>query len=342
MSILRRVKLNSAGWAALLVVAALLPFFASSYRTSQLTLVLCYAVALCGLNLLLGFSGQISLGHGAFFALGAYITAILVGDHGWSHLLTVPVAAVLCGIAGFLVGIPALRLHGLYLAIVTLGLAVAFPQLIKRFESLTNGSSGLRSPQPEVPSMFSSLAPDQWLYLMNLGIAVIMFILAIGLVRGHVGRALAAIRDNEIAAKAFGVDVALYKTTAFGISAAFAGVGGSMFAFTVGFVAPESFGYILSFTLLAAAVVGGVATIGGAVFGALFMEFVPVWAAEVNDALASVIYGVVLITFMYVLPGGAMSLAARLRGRRKRPGPPGDAEPDPAPRPAQARAASLT
>jgi branched-chain amino acid transport system permease protein len=311
---------------------------------SQLTLVLCYAVSIVGLNVLLGFSGQISLGHGAFFALGAYITAILVGENGWPHLATLPVVALLCAIAGFVVGIPALRLHGLYLAIVTLGLAVAFPQFIKRFDSLTNGSSGLASPQPISPSFLDWLAPDQFLYLLNLAIAVPMFVLATGLVRGHVGRALVSIRDNEIAAKALGVNIARYKTTAFAISAAYAGIGGSMFAFTLGFVAPESFGFILSFTFLAAAVVGGVATIAGAIFGALFLEFVPIWAAEVNDALASVIYGAVLIVFMYVLPGGAMSLFKRLPRRRRPTGgvPAPDEHSHVTSRPAEQRAPSPT
>jgi branched-chain amino acid transport system permease protein len=321
-SLARRPQLGTLGWVALLVVATALPFMASSYRVSQFTLVICYAVAVVGLNLLLGFSGQISLGHSAFFALGAYTTAILVGKYGWPHLAVLPVVALICAVAGFLVGIPALRLHGLYLAIVTLGLAVAFPQFVKRFESLTEGSAGLSSPAPTPPSFLSGLAPDQFLYLLNLAIAVLMFVLATGLVRGHIGRALVSIRDNEIAAKTMGVNLARYKTMAFAISSAFAGIGGAMFAFTVGFVAPESFAFILSFTFLAAAVVGGVATIGGAIFGALFMEFVPVWAADVNDALASVIYGAVLIVFMYVLPGGAMSIVDRLRRRGGGSGPP--------------------
>ena len=229
-------------WIALIVLAVALPFFFSPYRVSQFTLVLAYAVAALGLNLLLGYSGQISLGHGAFFALGAYTTAILVAKSGWPHLATIPVAAAICFAAGFAVGIPALRLHGLYLALVTLGLAVATPQLIKRFDGLTGGTQGLSAPPPAAPGWASFLADDQWLYLLNLAIAVPMFVLAAGIVRGRVGRALVAVRDNQIAAKTFGVDLAAYKTRAFAISAAYAGVGGSMFAMAIGFVAPESFG----------------------------------------------------------------------------------------------------
>ena len=142
-----------------------------------------------------------------------------------------------------MVGIPALRLHGLYLALVTLGLAVATPQLIKRFDGLTGGTQGLARPAPPVPGWLSFLADDQWLYLLSLAILVPMFVLAAGIVRGRVGRALVAVRDNPIAAKTFGVDIAAYKTRAFALSAAYAGVGGSMFAVTVGFVAPESFSF---------------------------------------------------------------------------------------------------
>ena len=308
------------GWSVALLFAVALPFFFSSYRVSQFTLVLAYAVAALGLNLLLGYSGQISLGHGAFFALGAYVTAVLVAESGWPHLATLPVSAALCAAAGFAVGIPALRLHGLYLALVTLGLAVATPQLIKRFEGLTGGTQGLAAPSPTVPGFLSFLADDQYLYLLNLAILVPMFVLAAGVVRGRVGRALVTVRDNPIAAKTFGVDIAAYKTRAFALSAAYAGIGGSMFTITVGFVAPESFGFALSFSFLAAVVVGGLATVAGAIFGALFTEFVPVYAADVNEALAAVIYGGVLIFFMYVLPTGVVGLARRVRARPRNKG----------------------
>ncbi len=303
------------GWTALLVVAVALPFFFSSYRVAQFTLVLSYAVAALGLNLLLGYSGQISLAHGAFFALGAYVTAVLVAEAGWPHLATVPVAALACFVAGFAVGIPALRLHGPYLALVTLGLAVAMPQLIKRFDGLTGGTQGLSAPPPAVPGALDFLADDQWLYLLNLAIACVMFVLAAGIVRGRVGRALVAVRENQIAARTYGVDLASYKTRAFALSAAYAGVGGAMFAISIGFVAPESFGFALSFSFLAAIVVGGLGTVAGAIFGALFIEFVPVYAADVNEALAAVIYGGVLVLFMYVLPTGVVGLARRVGAR---------------------------
>ena len=305
---------RAAPYVALAVVLVAVPFFFTSYRVGQFTLVGAYAVAVLGLNLLVGYSGQISLGHGASFALGAYVSAILITDAGFPPYATVPVAAVVCFGAGFLLGLPALRLRGLYLAILTLGLAVATPQLIKRFDGLTGGTQGINVEQPTAPA-WTGLADDQFLYLVTLAFSVVMFVLAARLVRGRVGRALIAIRDNETAARAQGVNPARYKTLAFATGSLYAGVGGALYVFSIGFVAPESFTLVVSFSFLAAVVVGGLATIGGAVFGALFIEFVPVYAGDVDEALAGVIYGAVLIAFMYALPGGVMGALRKLRGK---------------------------
>jgi branched-chain amino acid transport system permease protein len=242
------------------------------------------------------------------------VSAILITDASFPAFATVPVAAVVCFGAGFLIGLPALRLRGLYLAILTLGLAVATPQLIKRFDGLTGGTQGLNVEQPAAPA-WTGLADDQFLYLATLAFTVVMFLLAARLVRGRVGRALIAIRDNETAAKAQGVNPARYKTLAFATGSLYAGVGGALYVFSIGFVAPESFTLVVSFSFLAAIVVGGLATIGGALFGALFIEFVPVYAGDVDEALAGVIYGAVLIAFMYALPGGVMGALRKLRDK---------------------------
>lgn len=305
---------RAAPYALLAAVLVALPFFFTSYRVGQFTLVCAYAVAVLGLNLLVGYSGQISLGHGASFALGAYVSAILITDAGFPALATVPVAAAVCFAAGLLLGLPALRLRGLYLAILTLGLAVATPQLIKRFDGLTGGTQGINVEQPTAPA-WTGLADDQFLYFLTLAFTVVMFVLAARLVRGRVGRALIAIRDNETAARAQGVNPARYKTLAFATGSLYAGVGGALYVFSIGFVAPESFTLVVSFSFLAAIVVGGLATIGGAVFGALFIEFVPVYAGDVDEALAGVIYGAVLIAFMYALPGGVMGALRKLRDK---------------------------
>ena len=301
----RRLKL--AGVAALLIVAILVPFFFGPFRVSQFTLALIYAIAVLGLNLLVGYSGQISLGHGAFFALGAYTGAILLDRTGIPHLLTIPAAGLVCFVAGLALGLPALRLRGLYLALVTLAIAIATPVLIKRFDSLTGGSQGIAVPQPQAPGALG-LADDQFLYFLALVVALPLFWMAAGMVRRDVGRALIAIRDDEIAAKTMGVNLATFKTRAFGLSAAYAGIAGSLFVFANGFVAPESFTLVVSFSFLAAVVVGGLATVAGAIFGALFIVFVPVWSSDIDEALSGVIYGAALIACMYVFRSGIMGL----------------------------------
>jgi branched-chain amino acid transport system permease protein len=314
-----RVRLALVG--ALAAVALLIPFLFGPYRVGQFTLVLVYAVAVLGLNLLVGYNGQISLGHGAFFALGAYTAALLIEKASVHYLLTVPAAGLVCFVAGFLFGIPALRLHGLYLALVTLGLAIAMPQLIKRFDGLTEGTQGLTVEQPESPSWLP-IEDDQFLYLLVLVFTVVMFLAAWNLTRGQVGRGMKSVRDAEIPASTVGVSLAATKTKTFAIGAGYAGVAGALYVFAIGFVAPEAFTLTVSFAFLAAVVVGGLATISGAILGALFIEFVPVYAADVNVALTGVIYGGVLIAFMWLLPEGAAGLPRRVRrllaGRREK------------------------
>jgi branched-chain amino acid transport system permease protein len=318
---------------ALLILALVIPFMFGPYRVGQFTLVLTYAVAVLGLNLLVGYNGQISLGHGAFFALGAYTAALLIEKASVPYLLTLPAAGVVCFAAGFLFGVPALRLRGLYLALVTLGLAIALPQLIKRFDGLTEGTQGLVVAQPESPSWLP-LEDDQFLFLLTLLVAAVMFLLAWNLTRGQLGRSIKAVRDGEIPASTLGVNLAATKTRVFAVSAAYAGVAGALYVFAIGFVAPEAFTLTISFAFLAAIVVGGLATISGALLGALFIEFVPVYASDVNDALTGLIYGGVLIAFMWVLPEGAAGLPRRVRELWARRAPTSE------PRPERERAAA--
>jgi branched-chain amino acid transport system permease protein len=303
-------------WGALAVAAALavaVPFAFGPYPVGQFTLVLAYAVAVLGLNVLVGYSGQISLGHGAFFALGAYTAAIMIGKEGLPHLLALPAAALLGFVAGLLFGLPALRVRGAYLALLTLGLAVATPPLIKRFDTLTDGSQGTNVLQPEAPAALG-LEPDQWAYFLALAVALPMFLLVANLLRGRVGRALTAIRDREIVATSLGVDVARFKTLAFALSASYAAVGGVLYVYSVGYVSPESFPLVTSISFLAAVVVGGLGTVPGAVLGAAFIVLVPEYAGDVDDALAGVIYGAVIIALMYLEPGGAMGVVRRVVG----------------------------
>lgn len=308
------------GWVgALLLVAALvaLPFFLTDYRTFQFTQAIVYAIVLLGLNLLTGYNGQISLGHGAFYAIGAYVAAIMMDRWGLPYWSTLPAAGVVCFGFGFLFGLPALRLQGHYLALATFALAVATPQVLKyhKLEGWTGGVQGIVIVKPD-PPFGLALSQDRWLYLFTLAVAVLLFVIAWNLLRSRAGRALVALRDHPIAAEAMGVNGALYKSTAFGVSALYTGIGGALGAIAVQFVAPDSFNTFLSISFVVGIVVGGLATIGGAVFGALFIQFVPNVADQISKAAPWAIYGAVLLLFIYVAPGGVMGLLRRLLARR--------------------------
>src|SRR5438445_1044196 len=291
------------GLVVVLAIACALPFMMSGFRVFQFTQVYIYAIALLGLNILTGYNGQISLGHGAFYAIWAYTTAIMIDKWNIGYGWTIPTAGILCLVIGFLFGRPALRLEGLYLALATFSLALAVPQILKYFEHWTGGSQGIVLSKPSAPFGLR-LNPDQWLYFVTLGVLVLLFWLGANLLRGRVGRAIVAIRDNPIAAQAMGVNGALYKSLVFGVSAAYTGVAGALSACVIAYVAPDSFNVFLSVTLLIGSVIGGLASISGAVFGALFIQFVPNWAQDISKAAPWAIFGVFLIGFMYLMPFG--------------------------------------
>lgn len=288
---------------AALALACALPFFLSGFRLFQFTQVWIYAIAILGLNMLTGYNGQISLGHGAFYAIGGYTAAILLGHFGVPYGWTIPAAALVCFVAGFLFGLPALRLEGLYLALATLSLALALPQVLKYFEHWTGGSMGLVLAKPEAP-LGLPLDPDQWLYCVALAVLVLLFWLGANLLGGRVGRAIVAIRDNPIAAQAMGINTALYKSLTFGVSSAYTGVAGALSAIAIAYVSPDSFSVFLSITLLIGSVIGGLASIQGAIYGAFFIQFVPNWAQDISKAAPWAIFGVFLILFTYFMPHG--------------------------------------
>ena len=304
--------------AVAVAVACVLPFVLSNFRLFQFTQVYIYAIALLGLNLLTGYNGQISLGHGAFYALGAYAAAIMMDQWQVPYGLTIPAAGVICLAAGFLFGLPALRLEGLYLALATFALALATPQILKYFEHWTGGSQGIVLAKPGAPFGLP-LNPDQWLYFLTLAVLLAAVWLAANLLRGRVGRAIVALRDNHIAARAMGVNAALYKSLTFGVSAAYTGVAGALSAVAIAYVAPDSFNIFLSITLLIGIVVGGLASISGAIYGALFIQFVPNWAQDISKAAPWAIFGVFLILFMYFMPYGIAGAVRRIAARRARP-----------------------
>ncbi len=297
-------------WLIGAVAAALaLPFLAKNFTLFQLTLVMVYAIAILGLNLLTGINGQFSLGHSAFYAIGAYTAAILMDRYDLSYALTLPAAGVICFVAGFLFGLPALRLEGLYLALASFALAVATPQLLKfsLIEGLTGGVQGIVIVKPDAPFGLP-LSQDQWLYYFTLAVVLAMFWAARNLVASRTGRALMAIRDNPLAAAAMGVNTAIYKSLAFAVSALYTGVAGALGGIVVQFVAPDSFTFFLAVSLLVGLVVGGVGSIPGAIFGGFFVLYVPNIAEQVSKGLAWAVYGLILILVIYIMPTGAAGL----------------------------------
>ncbi|MCG3190048.1 MAG: hypothetical protein LKCHEGNO_02631 [Burkholderiaceae bacterium] len=310
-----------AGWALLVVALAVVPFLIKNYRVFQLNLVLVYAIAILGLNILTGYNGQFSLGHGAFYAVGAYGAAILMDRFGLPYWATLPLSGAVCFVFGFLVGFPALRLTGHYLAVATLALALAVPQLLKYklFEHYTGGVQGIVLVKPDPPFTFRFLGQpfnaDRWLFYFTLAVTVLMFVLAWNLLRGRVGRALIAIRDHPIAAATMGINLPLFKSITFGVSAAFTGVAGALGAIAIAFVSPDSFTLTLSIFLLVGVVVGGLASIPGAFVGAAFIQYVPNIADELSKSAPQAIYGVLLILLMYLMPTGVMGLVRKLWAR---------------------------
>jgi branched-chain amino acid transport system permease protein len=306
--------------AVLLLVACALPLLVSDYRVFQFNLVLVYAIALLGLNLLTGYNGQISLGHGAFYAIGAYCAAILMDKYGVPYWATLPVAGAVCLLAGFLFGLPALRLEGLYLALATFALGVSLPALLKyhHLEKWTGGVQGIVINKPE-PPFGLPINSDQWLYYFTLAVAIVMFLLAWNLLRGRIGRALVAIRDQHVAAEAMGVNTAIVKSLAFGVSAMYTGVAGALGAIAIQYVAPDSFNIFLSLVFLIGIVIGGLASISGAIYGALFIQFVPNVADEISKAAPWAIFGIFLIGFVYLMPmgiAGAVRMAVAWLARK--------------------------
>ncbi len=344
-----------------LVVVVVIGQTASEFRLDQFTFVAIYFASLLGLNLLTGYNGQISLGHGAFMAIGAYVTTVAtlgrpglvlagknppdwlpMGD-GMRPVLTIPLAFLITGLIGFLFGLPALRLAGVSLALATFAMAVSLPAIAKKFENVTGGGGGVNLPLPATPFGWD-ISPKRWLYYEAWVTAAILFLLAWVLVRGRVGRAWRAIRDGEIAAAASGVSPAAYKTLAFALSSAFAGAAGGLLAIQVSFVNPDTFPISLSILLLASVVIGGLATLSGALFGAILLEFLQIYVQEpplvpFNFAKEAtpVVFGILLILIVFLVPGGLAGTVRRLvrpltvalarRARTAPPPPPAAEEP---------------
>jgi branched-chain amino acid transport system permease protein len=320
-----RARLGPLGFAVLVAAVISSPFVTSNYRSYQFGFVAIYLIALCGLDILTGFTGQISLGHGAFMGVGAYTTTILVVDHGWRDLWTIPVAGVVAGLVGIAFGLPATRFAGPYLALATFAIPLSFIGILKRFPHFTGGNVGKNLPQLRAEFGWHT-NPSIWFYVVTWTVALVMFAFAFLIVRGRFGRALRAVRDSEIASTANGVSTAAVKTVAFGISAFFCGVAGALYAIGITYVNPDTFPIDLSILLIVGIVVGGAGSLYGMVFGALFVEFIRIsWGPAILDVFSKVhhvdthapgsglvVYGVVLLFVLYVAPAGFAGLIRQL------------------------------
>ena len=306
----RAMTLGAGTSLTVLALLLVLPLFAKNFIIFQMTMLLIYGLAVLALNILTGGSGQFSLGQSAFYAVGAYTSAILMEQYDVNYALTLPVAGLLCFGAGFLFGQPALRLSGVYLALATFALATAMPQLLKLgyFEKWTGGVQGLVVTKPDAPFGLP-ISQDMWLYYFTLVITIAIYIFSVNLLRSRSGRAFMSIRDNEIAASAMGVDVALYKTLAFGVSAGITGVAGGLGAIAVQFVAPDSYTINFAIALFLGMVVGGVGWLPGSIVGSAFIIFVPNISESISKGLSGAVFGVLLFMVIFLVPHGARQVA---------------------------------
>ena len=311
------------GFVVALAFGIILPHLVPDFIAYQFTLAMAWAIAMRGLNILTGYNGQFSVGHSAFFAMGAYTAAIFIEHFGWGPYEAIVMAAMTSFIFGFLFGLPALRLEGLYLALATFGLAVATPQLLKfdAFEHWTGGVQGIFVPKPE--PMMESLSADQSLYYVTFVIMVFLMVVAWCILHSRSGRAMMAIRDNPIAATTMGINMPLVKTTTFGISAMYAGIGGALFTYASEFVSPDAFNFFIAVYILVGSVVGGIVSIPGAIFGGLFIVFMPNWAQDLRLAFEWLpppwaIFGLFLILLIYFVPFGVWGAIERLMAWTKR------------------------
>jgi branched-chain amino acid transport system permease protein len=297
---------------AVAVVLAILPFQMSGYHQGLWARVAIFFIAILGLNIVTGYTGQISIGHGAFMAIGGYTTALLSHYHDWNLLLTLPASFAITFACGVLFGFPALRLSGVYLALATFALAVSVPQLPLKFSKFTGGSNGIRT--NDTPSYW-------WQYGVGWGCAAVLFALAWLLLRGRIGRAFRAIRDSPVAAASSGVSLPIYKTFAFGVSAAYAGVAGSLLVIvTNGYAQPSEFGILLSLEILIGAAVAGFGSLWGVLVGAAFIGLLPTISTDVPIVGSThgrdVVFGMIVILVMLALPNGFAGLLGRLAQRR--------------------------
>lgn len=319
-------------WAVAAAIVGVLPFVASTGQVEEMAGWICIAIAACGLNLLTGFNGQISVGHGALYGTGSYAAVILMSRSGWSPVPAIVAATVITFFVGVVIGLPALRIKGLYLALVTLAVAVLFPLMIEQFPDLTGGSSGLTlttrvqnrrggfSDQTrQFDSPFGFLNSAQWRYFAFLAVAIAVYLFTRNLVHSRAGRAVIAVRDNELSAEVQGIPVARVKIVVFGLSSAMAGLGGALLAINLSGARPTSFTLLASIYFLVAVVVGGAASVIGPAIGVVFYgvatEVLQPELPDVVKPATPVLLGAMLVLLMFFAPGGIVGLYKTTRAK---------------------------
>lgn len=334
----------------LAVVIVVLPFILPEFQVSRVNRMLFLSVAILGLNLVLGFNGLLALGHSAFIGLGAFLTTWLVQDHNWDYWMTIPISMGACFLFGALLALPALRIRGLYLALITIALATVFPSLAKMDQfgiaEATGGANGREIDEKVLPpSWAQSLGfnvdePSRYRYFLIVAMTAVAFWAVLNLLKSRPGRAIVAIRDNETGAAVSGVDLVRWKLLNFAISASLGGLAGVMWAMDRAFVAEQGFGFLLAVELLVGLVIGGVATVPGAIVGAFVVVFVreftkglqiPLGFITIDGEgpLSQAIFGGILVIVTFFAPGGLvwMFRLAKSKLYRVVPTPPELSEP---------------
>lgn len=329
------------GWACLVIPMLALPYILPSFRVAQLSQALGWGVAILGINMAIGWSGLLSLGHIAFTGLGAYTTAILINENRWDFWMTLPVVFIVCFFFGALVGLPALKIRGLYLALVTIALAYTFPILLK----IDQGGISRRTGGDNGRTLDEKLVPTSWMrkllfvdgagtdestriavfkYFSLLIVLLLTFLLVRNVMRSRAGRGMIAIRDNQIGAAVSGVPLNKHKVLTFALSAAVAGIGGSMVAASLDSVGPTVFDFNYAILTLMGLVLAGVATIHGCWLGGLFVVFLQDFAPrivsnipffDVDVVYARAIFGLILVLVAFFMPGGLVATGKKLKAK---------------------------
>ncbi|UOQ57401.1 branched-chain amino acid ABC transporter permease [Leucobacter allii] len=336
-SFLRRPVVRWGALIVLVVIAAVLPLVLPEIANDTIARIGVFAVAVLGLNVVMGYGGQVSLGQIFFLGLGAYVTAY-GATHDWNIVFTFVLALLLPAVIGLLVALAAARLGGLAIAMVTIALPIIGLPLAKRLSDWTGGSQGLSSRFSDAPE-WTGLYNDQWKLYLVLVIGAVTFVLVRNFVRGKFGRALAIVKENEAVASSMGISPYWYKVLAFTIASLVGGVSGFLYMAVVQYTSPETLAFHHSITLVASMVIGGAATMTGSVLGGVYYVFVPMLTNAIDPNLTAALQGAILLIVLFVLPGGLVSLPRRIAALRRRPSgqaPPGGASlaPDPDPEPA--------